>query len=351
MIHQPGAGFIVQRRKSFKEEDQLKVIRNIIHRWYWLFFFLLLPQLFATCQESSGHYQARNHIIIVMDGVRYTEGWGEVNRSNIPKLATELAPRGVLFTNFYNSGTTKTIAGHTALVTGFYEDMINSGEENPGQPSLWQRWLQFSGELKDKTWLIASKGKLACLSDTKNPDWAGKFNPATNCGINGLGLQAGTGSKGYREDSETWLQIQNILKDHHPRIVLISLKAPDTFGPEKKWEEYIQAIRVTDEYVYKIWQLLQDDPFYRDQTAVYITNDHGRHLDGQAEGFLSHGDSCGGCQHVSLLAIGPDFKRGVVITDRYELIDVPVTIAGMLGMEIPGSKGRFMQILFPAKIN
>jgi len=259
-----------------------------------------------------------------MDGVRYSEGWGEVNRTNLPRLAKELAPQGVLFTRFYNSGTTKTIAGHTALLTGFYEDLINSGEENPSQPTLWQRWLKFSGEPAEKAWFIASKSKLACLQDTKDPVWIGKFNPAANCGVDGLGLKAETGSKGYREDGETWIEIQGILKDNHPRLALISLKAPDTFGPEKKWDEYIQAIRETDEYVYKIWQLLQADPFYRDQTAVYITNDHGRHLDGQAEGFLSHGDSCEGCQHVSLLALGPDFKKGAVISDRYELIDLPV---------------------------
>ena len=325
----------------------MNIFRNFFHRWYWFYFILLLSVFLSACQKTSGLYQARNHIVIVMDGVRYSESWGDSSRTHLPRLATELAPQGVLFTNFYNSGTTKTIAGHTALVSGFYEDMINSGEENPSNHSLWQRWLKFSGEPKEKAWFITSKGKLACLADTKDKEWAGKFIPSANCGVDGLGLMAGTGSKGNREDSETWIQIQRILKEYQPHLVLISLRAPDTFGPEKKWEEYIQAIRETDEYVYKIWQFLQDDPFYRDQTAVYITNDHGRHLDGQAEGFLSHGDDCEGCRHVSLLVVGPDFRKGAVIAERYELIDIPITIAKMLGVEIPESPGRFMQVLFP----
>lgn len=298
-----------------------------------------------TCGKQDV-LRTSNQIIVVMDGPRYSETWGDSSGDNIPYLKKELALQGVLFTGFYNLGPTRTISGHTALLTGFYEDLDNSGIIAPAQPSIFQRWLKFSGEDQNKAWFITSKGKLGGLLDTRDPAWTGKYIPAGDCGVDGKGLEAGKGSAGYREDGETWQRIQSILYEDQPRLVLINFKAPDTFDKENAWENYLEAIRKTDEYVYQLWNFIQSDPFYQNKTALYITSDHGRHLDGTREGFLSHGDNCEGCQHVALLAIGPDFKKGVVVETPHQLIDLPLTIARMMGFAITGSQGKFLQELF-----
>ena len=88
----------------------------------------------------------------------------------------------------------------------------------------------------------------------------------------------------------------------------------------------------------------------RDRTALFITNDHGRHLDGHLDGFVSHGDDCAGCRKIELLAIGPDFRRGVMFDQHRSHIDVAVTCAALLGLTIPGSKGQIMQELFTSAI-
>ena len=85
--------------------------------------------------EPTRQSQAKRVIILVIDGPRWTETWGEPNRANIPHEAKELAPQGVMFTNFQNDGPTYTNAGHTALVTGNYVKKINnSGKELPPRP-------------------------------------------------------------------------------------------------------------------------------------------------------------------------------------------------------------------------
>ena len=333
----------------------MRLVRKLKNKVILLISILLLLSLLfiyiPALVDSSQLYKAKNHIIVVIYGTRYSETWGDQERRNIPNLANLLAPLGVLFTNFNNFGVTRTISGHTALITGFYEELNNSGKEYPSNPSILQRWLKLSAESREKAWFITSKGKLAALTDTKDEEWNGMFVPSHHCGVNGLGLEAGLGGKGYRDDSETWIQVKRILREFHPRLVMINFKNPDTFPSEKGWDAYLQAIQQSDDYVYQLWQLLEEDHFYRNQTALYITSDHGRHLDGHEDGFLSHGDDCRGCQHVSLLAIGPDFRKGAVVTEQYELIDLPVTIGKMLGLDIPGSKGRFMQTLFTEKEN
>lgn len=310
---------------------------------------LILTFLVASCFSinwKNNAYKTRNHIIVVIDGVRFSESWGDSTRINIPNLSNQLAPQAVLFTNFYNFGITKTISGHAALTTGFYEELDNSGTVFPSHPSIFQRWLKFSMEDQEKAWFITSKGKLAGLQDTRDPDWTGKYLPSMNCGIDGKGLEAGLGRSGYREDAETWEKIQHIFNGHNPSLVLINLKAPDTFSDNNGWTAYLQAVRKTDEYVNKIWELIQSNPFYKDKTALYITSDHGRHLNGIGEGFLDHGDDCDGCQHVSLLALGPDFRKGLVVNTKHQLIDLPVTIATMFGFKIPESPGYFLEELF-----
>lgn len=58
-----------------------------------------------------------------MDGLRYSEGWGDSTHQNIPRMAEILSPQGVIYTHFYNKGRTYTSAGHTSLTTGVYQAM------------------------------------------------------------------------------------------------------------------------------------------------------------------------------------------------------------------------------------
>src|SRR5690606_4502660 len=99
--------------------------------------------------------------------------------------------------------------------------------------------------------------------------------------------------------------------EHKPVLTLINLLDIDVWGHANNWEKYIKAIKELDGFALDLWQTVQSDPEMRNQTALYITNDHGRHLDGHKDGFKSHGDGCEGCRHISLLALGPDRKRVV----------------------------------------
>ncbi|HQK98709.1 MAG TPA: sulfatase, partial [Bacteroidia bacterium] len=86
--------------------------------------------------------------------------------------------------------------------------------------------------------------------------------------------------------------------------------------------------------------------FYKDQTTLIVTNDHGRHTAGHLDGFVSHGDSCDGCRHVELFGIGPDFKKNYVTDWHYEQIDISNTVAELMGFYMPTSKGKVIKNIF-----
>ncbi len=185
--------------------------------------------------------------------------------------------------------------------------------------------------------MIASKDKLEILSNNQYPGWKDKHLPSLDCGIAGNGT-------GYRSDSITVVNTMNIMNEYHPSMVFINLRQPDFNGHTGNWDEYINGVRQSDEDSYQIWNFIKTHPFYKGNTAFFITNDHGRHI---APGpFHSHGDGCEGCRRILLYAYGPDFGENKIVEEPYEQIDISATIAEILQFKMPTSDGEVIQPLF-----
>src|SRR3954464_11696971 len=99
--------------------------------------------------QLQGNFKTKNVIVLVVDGPRYSETWGDPSHQYIPHMANDLAKEGVIYTSFQNDGFTYTNSGHTALTTGYRQEIANSGEKvYPDHPSIFQYFLKYSG--KDK---------------------------------------------------------------------------------------------------------------------------------------------------------------------------------------------------------
>ncbi len=302
--------------------------------------FFLFPILFfcITCRvdEIKKTYKTKHVIVIVVDGVRYSENWGDSTHSRIPFQYTTLFPQGVMLTNFRNNGYTWTNAGHDALTTGVYEPLDNGGNQFPSEPSMFQYWRKFTGSPAEKAWVITSKDKLYVLANTADQEYQSKFMPRYDCGINGP-------FSGYRDDQTTKDHVIATLSQYHPDLMLVNFREPDYSGHTGVWNNYLTGIASTDHYCSLIWDALQSDPYYAGTTTMIITNDHGRHLDNVYDGFVSHGDNCEGCRHIAFCAAGPDFKRNFSSSVAYEQVDIPRTIAELMGFPMPTAPGKVMR--------
>lgn len=300
----------------------------------------LLPAVvYLSCSKDeelpNRRLKTENVVIIVMDGPRYAETWGQIGHPNIPRMANDMAPEGVVFTNFRNNGRTNTTNGHAAITTGFYQNVNNSGQQLPAKPSIFQQYIKAKGVADDKVWIVTSKDKLQVLANSSDANWNDEFLARTDCGVNGL-------NTGYRHDSITFRRSMEVLEEHKPSFMLINFREPDYSGHANHWKNYIKGIQMIDEYSYQIWNYLQNDPHYRDNTTFILTNDHGRHTEGVSVGFVSHGCQCDGCTHINLYASGPDFPKGTIVDKEYELVDINTTIRGLLQINKDVTQGKMI---------
>ncbi|MFA7274501.1 MAG: sulfatase [Crocinitomicaceae bacterium] len=282
---------------------------------------------------------AENVVILVIDGPRYSETFGEPTRQYIPNFRDSLLPQGTFFNQFYNEGSTFTNAGHASITTGRYQKVENSGLEVPKYPSIFQYYMRDKKRNYNDAWIITSKGKLDILANSSYKGWENTNLARTWCGPEGEGY-------GYGNDAYTMQIVDSVIDHFHPRLLLVNLLEVDVQGHAGNWEGYLSGIRSTDQQALALWNKLQSDPIYRNKTALFITNDHGRHCDGKKDGFVSHGGGCECCRHISLTALGPDFPKGKVISEKHEMIDVTATAAAILGLNMPTSRGQVIRPLF-----
>jgi hypothetical protein len=307
-----------------------------------LYSIFLAAAIFVLCSMCKKDpeippYKTKHVIIVVMDGARYQETFGNGELTYIPNMA-QMSVNGSVCTNFHNPIYTFTNGGHAAMTTGVDEFINNSGFQFPTYPGIFQYWRQAYNAPQTKCWIVASKDKLFVLSNCDNPadsSYDNQFMASYDCGINGP-------FTGYRDDSTTFNRAMSILSLHHPDLMLVNFKEPDASGHANNWSAYLNGIIQGDIYVQQIWDYLQSDPYYAGTTTLFVTNDHGRHDDGHLDGFVSHGDNCEGCKHVMLLAMGPDFKENYSCDEPYVLCDIAKTTSTLMSFPMPTGTGRMM---------
>ncbi|MBN2036839.1 MAG: hypothetical protein JW768_08870 [Chitinispirillaceae bacterium] len=276
-------------------------------------------------------YATRNAIILVIDGSRYSETFGDSTHQYIPRLWNDLRPQGTLYTRFYNDSLTCTVPGHASIISGVYQNIPNDGTVRPYSPTLFEYFRKEQGGGDSLHYVILGKAKLYMLTSSSHPEYGSAYGGAV------------IHAPAPFDDTATWHNIDTVLIRYHPRLAIINLAQVDVWGHTGIWEEYVRSIRIADSITAMVWDLIQDDPLYRDRTTLFVTNDHGRH-DGDA--WPDHGCGCDGCRHLLLLALGPDFAAGAVDTMRRSMIDLAPTIGELMDFSTPFCSGT---PLFPVR--
>jgi hypothetical protein len=248
-------------------------------------------------------YRTENVVIAVMDGTAWRATFGDPEHRYIPRLWNELRPEATLYTRFYNDDVTITKAGHSTIATGTWQKVRNRGPRQT-QPTIFDYLADERKIGPEGVSVIFGKGPYAYDPTTSFPAYLGRFRPSAEIGI---------GESSLQHDSDVFAKVQDAMRKDRPRIVFANFGSTDHLAHSGSWENHVKAIRHQDDLLVRLWQEVQADPHYRDRTTLFVTNDHGYHLDGVHEGFAEHGDSCEGCRHIMLLVIGPDIRKGAVV--------------------------------------
>jgi hypothetical protein len=292
---------------------------------FLLVFFLALT---AVCG-----YRTSNVIIIVIDGARYTETFGDSTHQLIPRIWNDLRPRGTIYTRFYNDSITYTCSGHGTILTGAWQILDDAGMLRPFQPTVFEYFRKEWKSPVTESYVILGKPKLYMLSYGTGAGYGADYGASViYC-------------NDYYDDRLTWANVDSVLSFRHPRLAIVNLGQVDAYGHLGGWAEYCASIQRSDSITGLTWDLIQRDPFYRDRTTLFVVNDHGRHT----VDFMSHGDRCEGCRHIMCLMIGPDAAAGMVDSAYRRQIDIAPTIGELLDFSTPFAEGRSMVPVLPPK--
>jgi hypothetical protein len=113
----------------------------------WVGVLLVLVAVLAQPQISASTAD-HNVIIVVIDGARYTETFGDPLHRYIPNIWHRLRPKGTIHTNFYNRGETITLGSHVSMLTGnrSWLRWPAEGEINrPPTPTLFEHYRATTG--------------------------------------------------------------------------------------------------------------------------------------------------------------------------------------------------------------
>jgi hypothetical protein len=153
-------------------------------------------------------------------------------------------------------------------------------------------------------------------------------------------------------DALTFHTAREYFRLHEPRVFYVSLGESDEWAHEGRYDEYLMSAHRIDAYVENLWQLLQSNPKYRDQTTLIYSPDHGR---GHGPvGWKSHSEKFPGSENIWLAVLGPDTpplgERSQTATVTQT--QIAATLACFLGEDycsaVPKA-GKPIQDVFPAK--
>ena len=295
-----------------------------------LFLLFIIFSGFTICEAQS----TDKIIIVIIDGARYTETFGDPTHTYTPKM-WDLSKQGTIVDNFTNDGITKTFRAVPALWCGAWTNVTDTtyqGSETQYArlPSIFEYYRKQKSRPAEDCFYI-----LKYISSLWLPSFDPDYGPVYWPEFHSVGST----------DKDVATEVEWVIDNHHPHFMLVYLADVDHAGHSGIWTEYTTAISTADSIVGVLWQKLQSDPFYKDSTTLIVTNDHGRH-DDQHGGFQHHGCGCEGCRHIQFLAVGPSIKKDFIsYTDR-SIPDMAVTASFLLGINPEKATGNIMQEIF-----
>ncbi len=326
----------------------------------------LCAVLFTSLAAQSAQ---PNVVLIVLDGVRgleiankATDDEGRPVRTAelLPNL-TELRKKGMFFSDFKISNPVGvSFPAYADIFAGRrQEKIIGNATPEPDRHSFFPTIFDvlFEGlHLSYNDLAIHASWSAIC-------EVAGTADFYRSCG-----WKRGLGQARYlkpevfkdsRSDMDTFFEFASEVPKRHPRFIFVHLvdadeeahlheDAQEKLGLDYGIFNYHKSLHEEDYYVGRIWRLLQADPFYKDNTTLLVTTDHGRDNYPSAKFWGGHGECrtihkkptlCSGCTDIFALAVGPGLKPANVKTP-YTHLNLAPTIAKLLGVEMPTATGK-----------
>jgi hypothetical protein len=334
--------------------------------------------------------RGRKAVVVTFGGgARDDETFMPDGQENVPNLLNQLMPQAAFFTQVVNKGILGHYVATASIATGVYETFNNFAAVSPDNPTVFE---YFRNDLKrpaTDTWVVAPSNGFARIGESGHK----AFGPGRGAGVilpkRLLAAALTTRSDGeryqhlLRDNYETPLyaptltgrqielsQMAEVLKlsvddfTTHAR----SLASPDEMSvyvakhlmrelaPSLLWVTlhdidvahsgafslYIDGIKRCDRLCAELWQAIQKDPEYANQTTMFILPDFGRDsdIDSGGNGFQHHRTGDPMSRTTWMMVLGPGIRQNTVVDRSIESTDLVPTLGSLLGFNARYAQGK-----------
>jgi hypothetical protein len=355
-----------------------------------------------TFAQSAGPYTKPDRRVMVVTfggGVRYEDTLGPGGWANIPHLASDIVPQGLVYPVARYEGITGHFNSTGALVTGCRQDVDSYGSEAPVTPTIFELFRKERRLPSEEAWVVATNKSFGLMGGSKLRSFGDTYAAnvvlpkqlliqtiksavSTDAGVGALDRQAlaermmsaldeayeGFGWKvhesggGLRSelkaslakslldyfndpavptsgDELTFFMTKEIMNRFAPSLLVVNFWDID-IAHYGAYSLYLEAIRRTDRLVHELWQHSQTLPEYRGRTTLVVVPELGRDSDVAGNGFANHRSGDDSCRRVWLVAVGAGVPVGVGTQRPIRTSDVAPTVARILGFKMPECEGR-----------
>lgn len=179
-------------------------------------------------------------------------------------------------------------------------ERANSSQAYKGKVAAFGSWDVFPYIINDK--------RSGILVNAGYMDATGKLNEREKF-LNELQRQAPVIWESVRLDVFTHHFAKEYIKKNQPKLVYIAYGETDDFAHGGLFDFYVKSAKNTDALIEDLWNYVQNDSFYKDNTYFIITTDHGRGV-GTEEGsrWTGHGTDVKGADQTWIALLGPQVK-------------------------------------------
>ena len=232
--------------------------------------------------------------------------------------------------------------GRAEILSGFVDTAINSNEYESNPNTNVLEFINAQKEYEGKMVTFACWGATGrCLHKDKssmliNVPWENiQGNDLTETEILANEMQhfiPKIWGDDERLDANVYALAKSYILARHPKVTYLDFGDTDEYAHEGKYEYYLNDIFNLDAMIEKLWNLMQQDKFYKNNTTFFIVPDHGRGVGPQ---WTDHGSGTPHSNETWFMALGPDIKPMGEMKTKEQIFQTQYakTIAVLLGFE------------------
>ncbi|OLE82076.1 MAG: hypothetical protein AUF76_10910 [Acidobacteria bacterium 13_1_20CM_2_65_9] len=369
---------------ALRRRDALRMMAACMADW-WLPRTVLAQR--SSASKFSGKPERRVIVVTFGGGVRYEDTLAPGGWVNIPHLASELVPQGLVYPVARHEGLTGHFNSTGALVTGSRQNVDAYGSEAPLTPTIFELFRKEHALLPEEAWVIATNKSFGLMGGSKLRSFGDPYSAnvvlpkqlliktiksavSTDAGPGVedrqalaermmLALDEGYEGFGWRVfesgralgaelkaslakslldyfndptvptsgDELTFFMTKEIMNRFTPSLLVVNFWDID-IAHYGAYSLYLDAIRRTDRLVHELWQHVQSSPEYRDRTTLIVVPELGRDSDVAGNGFANHRSGDESCRRVWLVALGAGVPKGAGTQRPIRTMDVAVLTRG-----------------------